>query len=122
VSEPRPQGLKLQDVSNRLPNSPEYVLGDQNNYGLYLSAYNGSNMAFAVDFTTKKKPDGQPAIQWTSGDPNVATVDETGKLTVKAPGSTKITATYVWKVGDYGETVSVELPITVTAPKPVPAA
>ena len=121
LSEPMPGGFKLQDVNNRLPNSPEYVLGDQNNYGLYLSAYNGSNKLFAVDFTTKKKPDGQPAIQWTSGDPNVATVDATGKLTVKAPGSTTIKATYVWKFRGDGETVSTELPITVTAPKPVPA-
>jgi hypothetical protein len=126
-SEPTQAGFKLQDDKNTFPYSPEYVLGaaKDNKHQLTLTAFNGTGPTggtVASDFTGHKDAAGNLAIKWASSNPDVATIEDLGKLTIKAPGSAIITATYEWKVVDENRTVVATLPIIVTAPKPAPAA
>jgi len=121
-SEPTQAGFMLQDKNNRFPGLPEYVLGarvEDNKHLLTLSAFNGtaaSGGTFSQNFNEHQDAYGNLDIKWTTSNPDVATIEEKGKLTIKAPGEATITATYTWKVVDENRTVVAKLPIKVTAP------
>jgi len=57
-------------------------------------------------------------VTYTSSNPDVATVlPTTGVVTAIAPGTTQITATYIWKIDNEGRTLVTSLPVTVISPK-----
>ena len=64
--------------------------------GLKLDKYN-LTLAVGESETVKATPDPEdttnPKFTWSSGDPNIATVDNNGKITGVAPGSTFVTVT-----------------------------
>jgi VCBS repeat-containing protein len=127
-TEPTQPGFRLQDVGSRFPNSPVYVLGvNDNKYPLKVTAFNGvgpNGGAFFEDFTGRKDSQDNYIVQWATSNADVATVDAGGNLTVKAPGSATITATYAWNVvyeeRTESRTLRATLPITVTAPNSAP--
>lgn len=89
-----------------ITNKPE---GNQ----LYVGADRSVTLGYATD-----PADAEVSVKWTSGDPEIATVDENGKVTGIKPGSVVITATAE------GTDVSAKLPLTVleyVEPKPVTA-
>jgi uncharacterized protein YjdB len=92
----------------RPPYNPSYLVGDLGQ--LKVTAFNGSNAAFAVDYTLR--------MVYASSNPSVATVDEkTAMIKALAPGTTTITATYTWKFGSRSETIVKPIVVTVTSPQ-----
>lgn len=88
------------------PLDPTYQVGDKPRQ-LITRAYVGATVAQAEDFTRR--------AQYTSSDPTVATVGESGLLTVLSPGVTRITATYAWDIeGDQRRRVEAFMDVTVT--------
>lgn len=88
------------------PLDPTYQVGDKPRQ-LITRAYVGATVAQAEDFTRR--------AQYTSSDPTVATVGESGLLTVLSPGVTRITATYAWNIeGDQRRRVEAFMDVTVT--------
>jgi uncharacterized protein YjdB len=94
-----------------------------NKYPLKVTAFNGvgpNGGAFFEDFTVRKDSQENYIVQWATSNADVATVDAGGNLTVKAPGSATITATYAWNVvykeRTESRTLRATLDITVKAP------
>jgi uncharacterized protein YjdB len=65
--------------------------------------------------TATTVPEGQQ-VTWTSFDAAIAAVDTTGKVTAKAAGTAKVTATITVE----GQEYKAECDVTVTAPAPTP--
>lgn len=99
-------GFILRDKASSDIN-PTYTEGST--HQLNVQAFVGAMVAPPVDYTTKSK--------YTSSDPKVATVDESGKLTALSAGVTQIEASDSWTAPD-GMTGVVTSTITVTVERP----
>ena len=104
--QPLQEGFGIKDPKADTPYNPVYSVGDRKQ--LLVTAYNG--VGSSPDYTTR--------VTYTSSNPDVATVlPTTGVVTAIAPGTTQITATYIWKIDNEGRTLVTSLPVTVISPK-----
>jgi hypothetical protein len=99
--EPLDEGFLIKDPKSDTPFEPIYAIGDRKQ--LQVTAFNGSGT-----FEDKTKD-----ASYTSSDPTVATVSETGVVEAKAAGTTKITANYSWQINTISETLTKTMTVTV---------
>jgi hypothetical protein len=97
------------DVTITIAQAPVTPKVELNNTALALTVNEEST------FTATTVPEGQQ-VTWTSSDAAIAAVDTTGKVTAKAAGTAKVTATITVE----GQEYKAECDVTVTAPAPTP--